>query len=252
MTNVLIIEDEQSAYQNLTHLLNDLDEDINVVDWLQSVEQSIKWFETNLQPDLIFLDIQLSDDLSFKLFESVDIKSPIIFTTAFNEFAIRAFEVNSIDYLLKPLSLEKVKKALLKFKQQQTITPKLYKNLLDNLKKHKNNGTYKERFLINSADELIVVKTSDIAYFYRDHSTYLVLGNGKKYPINYSLEKLEELIDPQTHYRLNRQVFSALQAISKITLWYNSKLKIILNPNLELDVFVSREKSNAFKKWIDS
>ena len=180
-----------------------------------------------------------------------EIITPIIFTTAFNEFAIRAFEVNSIDYLLKPLSAEKVKNAILKYHQRKTISPVHYKNLLNDLKKLEHQQSYKERFLINSADELIVIKTSEIAYFYRDHSTYLVLNSGKKFPINYSLEKLEELIDPKTYYRLNRQVFSSLNSIAKIALWYNGKLKITLTPNLDIETYVSREKSNAFKNWID-
>ncbi len=252
MIRILIIEDEQSAYDNLTHILNNLDESILVVDWLQSVEQSIIWFETHAEPDLIFLDIQLSDDLSFTLFESIDIKTPVIFTTAFNEFAIRAFEVNSIDYLLKPLVAEKVEKSILKYHDSKTVSPIHYKNLLADLKSLEEKKIYKERFLINSADELIVVTISEVAYFYRDHSTYLVLADGKKFPINYSLEKLEELIDPKTYYRLNRQVFSSLGSIAKIALWYNGKLKITLTPNLDLDTFISREKSSGFKSWIDN
>ena len=251
MISILIIEDEQSAFDNLTHILSNLDKSIVVVDWLQSVEESIAWFETHVEPDLIFLDIQLSDDLSFKLFETIDIKAPVIFTTAFNEFAIRAFEVNSIDYLLKPLVAEKVEKSISKYHDSKTVNPIQYQNLLADLKSLEEKKTYKERFLINSADELIVVTVSEIAYFYRDHSTYLVLVDGKKFPINYSLEKLEELIDPKTYYRLNRQVFSSLGSIAKITLWYNGKLKITLSPQLHLDVFVSREKSNGFKNWID-
>ena len=130
MIRILIIEDEQSAYDNLTHILNQLDDEFVVVDWLQSVEQSIHWFETHAEPDLLFLDIQLSDDLSFKLFEHIEIKAPIIFTTAFNEFAIRAFEVNSVDYLLKPLSYEKVEKAILKYHNRKVINPIQYQNLL--------------------------------------------------------------------------------------------------------------------------
>lgn len=251
MIRILIIEDEQSAYDNLTHILNQLDDEFVVVDWLQSVEQSIHWFETHAEPDLLFLDIQLSDDLSFKLFERVEIKAPIIFTTAFNEFAIRAFEVNSIDYLLKPLSYEKVEKAILKYHNRKGGNPIQYQNLLADLQSLEEKKTYKERFLINSADELIVVNCTEVAYFYRDHSTYLVLKNGKKFPINYSLEKLEELIDPKRYYRLNRQVFASLDSIAKITLWYNGKLKITLSPKLDLDVFVSREKSSNFKNWID-
>lgn len=251
MIRILIIEDEQSAYDNLTHILNQLDDECVVVDWLQSVEQSIAWFKTNEDPDLLFLDIQLSDDLSFKLFETLDIKVPVIFTTAFNEFAIRAFEVNSIDYLLKPLGVDKVKHAISKYNQRKAVDPNQYKNLLADLKELETKPNYKERFLINLADELIVVNTSEIAYFYRDQSTYLVLADGKKFPINYSLEKLETVLDPKTYYRLNRQVFAGLSSISKIVLWYNGKLKITLAPSLDLEVLVSREKSNSFKNWVD-
>jgi len=252
MIRILIIEDEQSAYENLMHMLNQLDEEFVVVGWLQSVEQSIKWFETNTEPDLLFLDIHLSDDLSFKLFETLDIKVPVIFTTAYNEFAIKAFEVNSIDYLLKPLSTKKVEKAISKYHQRKAIDPNQYKNLLADLNRLETKPTYKERFLINVADELIVVNTSEIAYFYKEHSTYLVLADGKKFPINYSLEKLETILNPKTYYRLNRQVLASLTSISKIVVWYSGKLKINLSPNLDLDTFVSREKSNGFKSWIDA
>jgi two-component system LytT family response regulator len=191
MIKILIIEDEQSAFDNLKGILNQMPHDIEIIDWLQSVEQGLKWFESNEMPDLIFLDIQLSDDLSFKLFENHQIDVPIIFTTAFNEFAVKAFEVNSIDYILKPIEKEKVERALIKFETQQLKRDAPIHEVLKKLNGLSSKETLKERFLVNKGDELIVVNTAEIAYFFRSDSSYLVLENGERHAIKYSLEQLE-------------------------------------------------------------
>jgi two-component system LytT family response regulator len=247
--NVLIIEDEESAFDNLKRILLEIDNSITIVSWLQSVEQSIDWFESNNSPDIIFLDIHLSDDLSFKIFESVQISCPIVFTTAFDEFAIKAFELNSIDYLLKPITPKTVDKALTKY--HTNIKSNSYGNLIQDLKKIATRNNYKERFLVNKGDELIIIPTLDISYFYKDNNTYIVLKNGKRYPIKYTLEELIELLNPSKFYRINRQFIVQVSAISKITLWFKGKLKLQLTPEFEGNVFVSREKSMNFKNWMD-
>ena len=249
--NVLIIEDEESAFKNLSRILLEIDQSINIVYWLQSVEQSIDWFESNNPPDLIFLDIQLSDDLSFKIFESVQVISPIVFTTAFDEFAIKAFELNSIDYLLKPISQKSVEKSLTKYKSSIKYNSNSYDKLIQDLKNISTNQNYKERFLVNKRDELVIILTSDISYFYKDGDTFIVLENGNRYPIKFTLEQLAELLNPTKFYRINRQIIVSINSISKITLWFKGKLKLQLTPEFEGIVFVSREKSMNFKSWMN-
>lgn len=251
MIKILIIEDEQSAFENLKGILDQLPQEIEIVAWLQSVEQGNEWFNSHQLPDLIFLDIQLSDDLSFKLFENNQIDAPIIFTTAYNEFAIRAFEVNSIDYILKPIGKEKIERALLKYESQQLKQQAPMLEVLEKLNGLNSKGNFKERFLINKGDELIVVNTSEIAYFYRSDASYLVLENGEHHSIKYSLEQLEKILDSKHFYRINRQLIGSIGSISKISLWFNGKLKIELQPKFDDEVFVSREKAQAFKAWID-
>jgi len=251
MMNVLIIEDEESAYKNLKHILLEINPSINIVSWLQSVEQSIEWFNSNNSPDLIFLDIHLSDDLSFKIFESVQVTCPIIFTTAFDEFAIKAFELNSIDYLLKPISQKNIETSLAKFDTRIKSHSNPYEKLIEDLKNISKEPNYKERFLVNKGDELVIILTTDISYFYKDNDTYIVLENGNRYPIKFTLEQLIELLNPAKFYRINRQIIVSINAISKITLWFKGKLKLQLTPKFDDDVFVSREKSMDFKSWMD-
>jgi len=250
--NVLIIEDEESAFNKLKCILLDIDSSINIVSWLQSVEQSIRWFKSNNAPDLIFLDIQLSDDLSFKIFEAVQVKCPIIFTTAFDEFAIKAFELNSIDYLLKPITSNNVEKSLEKYQSRLNIIQNPYDKLIVDLKNIANNHSYKERFLVNKRDELVVILTADISYFYKDSdTTYIVLESGNRFSIKSSLEELIEVLNPEKFYRINRQFIVSINAISKITLWFKGKLKLQLKPEFDNTIFVSREKSTDFKNWMN-
>ena len=249
--NVLIIEDEESAFENLQRILLEIDETIQIVSWLQSVEQSIHWLKENDSPDIIFLDIHLSDDLSFKIFEAIDVTCPIIFTTAYDEYAIKAFEVNSIDYLLKPIAKENIEKAIEKYMSSIKSAPKSYDNLIHDLKTISTKPSYKERFLVNKADELIIILTSEISYFYKENDTYIVLENGDRYPIKFTLEQLIELLNPNQFYRINRQMIVNINAISKITLWFKGKLKLQLSPEFDGNVFVSKEGVSKFKKWMD-
>jgi DNA-binding LytR/AlgR family response regulator len=251
MMNVLIIEDEESAFENLKRILLEIDPAINIVFWLQSVEQSIHWFKTNDFPDLIFLDIQLSDDLSFKIFESVEVTSPIVFTTAFDEYAIKAFELNSIDYILKPISRNSIEKSITKYKSSINRSPKSYNSLIQDLKSVSINPSYKERFLVNKADELLIVPTANISYFFKNNDTYIVLKNGDRYAIKFTLDELIHLLDPNHFYRINRQMIVSINAISKITLWFKGKLKLRLIPEFDEPVFVSREGATKFKAWMD-
>lgn len=249
--NILIIEDEESAFENLKRILLESNPSINIVSWLQSVEESINWFKANTAPDLIFLDIHLSDDLSFKIFESVTVTCPIIFTTAFDEYAIKAFELNSVDYLLKPITVSKVEKAVSKYQSNKSNNATHYDSLIQDLKKITEGQNYKERFLVNKGDELIIISTIDIAYFYKDNNTYLISKNGDKHPVNFTLDELVNLLDPSVFYRANRQIIVNINAIGKITLWFKGKLKLRLIPEFDDTVLISREKTSDFKSWMD-
>lgn len=249
--NVLIIEDEESAFENLKRILLASDPTITILDWIQSVEESIKWFMANASPDLLFLDIHLSDDLSFKIFESVKVTCPVIFTTAFDEYAIKAFELNSVDYLLKPITIDKVEKAISKYHSSNNKYAAHYDALIQDLKKITIGQNYKERFLVNKGDELIIIPTSEIAYFHKDNNTYLVLNNGDKHPINFTLDELVKSLAPSIFYRVNRQIIVNINAIAKITLWFKGKLKLRLIPEFNDAVLISREKSSDFKSWMD-
>lgn len=251
MMHVLIIEDEESAFENLKRILLEIDPAIQIVSWLQSVEQSIHWFKTNDLPDLIFLDIQLSDDVSFKIFESVEVTAPIVFTTAFDEYAIKAFELNSIDYILKPISRNNIEKAITKYKSSISRAPKSYTSFIQDLKSVSINPSYKERFLVNKADELLIVPSANISYFVKENDTYIVLKNGERYAIKFTLDELIHLLDPTQFYRINRQMIVSINAISKITLWFKGKLKLRLIPECDEPVFVSREGATKFKAWMD-
>lgn len=249
--NVVIIEDEESAFENLKRILMEIDPSIKIVSWLQSVEQSIHWFVTNDFPDLIFLDIQLSDDLSFKIFESVEVTSPIVFTTAFDEYAIKAFELNSIDYILKPISRNSIEKSIAKHASSIHRPPKSYRSILHDLKSASIYPSYKERFLVNKADELVIVPTANIAYFFKDNETFIVLKNGDRYAVKFTLDELIQLVDPIQFYRINRQLIVSIDAISKISFWFKGKLKLRLAPEFDEPVFVSREGATKFKAWMD-
>jgi len=249
--NVLIIEDEERAFENLKSILLEIDPSIHILSWLQSVEQSICWLNTNDCPDLIFLDIQLSDDLSFKIFESVEVTAPIVFTTAFEEYAIKAFELNSIDYILKPISRNSIEKSITKFKSNNHRTTQSHTNLIQDLKSFSVNQSYKERFLVNKGDELLIIPIADIAYFFKDSETYIVSKIGDRYTIKFTLDELIHLLDPVQFYRINRQMIVSIHAIAKITLWFKGKLKLRLIPEFNTTVFVSREGATKFKAWMD-
>ncbi len=252
MMDILIIEDEETAYESLKGLLLDIDPSINIIGRLQSVEQSISWFKTNSFPDLILLDIQLSDDLSFKIFESVEVNCPVIFTTAFDEYAIKAFELNSIDYLLKPITKQSLEKSIFKFQSRVQSISQPYEKLIQDLRSLTNTPSYKERFLVNKADELLIVQASEIAYFFKDDVTYVRLESGKQYPIKYTLEQLEGLLNPTQFYRVNRQLVVSVKSIDKVAIWFKGKLKLQLTPPFQESVMVSKEKANSFKLWLDN
>ena len=255
MIKALIVEDEELAAERLQKLIKDVDPKIEILSIIDSVESTINWLQNNPPPDLLFLDIQLADGRSFEIFEHIKVQSPVIFTTAYDEYAIKAFELNSIDYLLKPIKIEGLKKSIDKYKKikeyfsESDLQNKVY-NLLSSIKNE--DKTYKNRFLINKGDTLIPVSTNEIAYFYaEDKVNFIVTFDEKKYFINYSLDTLQEMLDPKLFQRVNRQFILSINSIKKVHNYFNYKLKIEVNPLIDKDIIISRANVVEFKKWMN-
>lgn len=249
---VLIIEDEKLAADRLISLIKQYDPNIKVVGSCDSVSASVKWFNSNPVPDLAFLDIQLADGLSFEIFDQTIIDCPVIFTTAFDEYAIKAFKVNSIDYLLKPIDFEEISAAIKKFKRTQvqvSIPPqhRVFDKVLQML-----SNNYKKRFVIKVGEHIRSIPVEDILYFYSyDKATYLHTSENRNYVIDYPLEQLEGLVNPGLFFRVNRKYMIALNSFEDIISYSNSRLKVELLHSVDQDVIVAREKVKEFKNWLD-
>lgn len=244
---VIIIEDEKPASRRLQRLLEK--SGISVIAILTSVEEGILWFRQNTHPDLILLDIQLSDGLSFEIFEEVEINSPIIFTTAYDEYALKAFKLNSVDYLLKPIDEEELESALAKFKNNHTRTDQL--NLEDLKALLSGSVNYKKRFTLSVGQHLKIIETDDIACFYSENKgTYLHTHEDRSYLIDNSLDKLEPLLNPKDFYRVNRKFIINLKGIEDIITHSNQRFIIKLKNFNSEKIIVSRERVKGFKDWL--
>jgi two-component system LytT family response regulator len=247
---VLIIEDEAPAYRRLAKLINECDSNIEIVGFIESVKDGIAWFNQNTAPDLIFSDIQLADDLSFSIFRQLNITTPIIFITAFDEYAINAFKFYSIDYLLKPVGVDDLKASIEKYK---TIHHKPAINNFDDLLKKLTEKTYRSRFLISFRDGLIPIESKDIAYFYSEDSvSFLVTKEKKSYIINETLDCLENQLDPIVFFRANRQFILSAHSVTKVEPYFNQKLIVKVDPPIEHEITISKIKASAFKQWLNS
>lgn len=246
---VLIIEDEKPAAQKLIRLLGEINPNIEIIDVLKSVEQSINWFLNNPKPELIFMDIQLEDGVCFEIFENKAIDTAIIFTTAYDEYTLRAFKLNSIDYLLKPIDPEELKNAIKKFHTHYKKAD--YENLESIINQLQ--ATKKERFLIKIGEHYKSVQTATINCFYiKERCNFIHVDNGKNYPINYSLDRIEQLINSKTFFRINRNFIINFAAIRDIIAYSSNRLKIKLKDWTEQeDIIVSRERVSDFKEWMD-
>jgi DNA-binding LytR/AlgR family response regulator len=248
--NILLIEDERPAAQRLKQLILELMPEVSINGHLDSITSSVDWLQLHPAPDLIFCDIQLADGLSFEIFERVKISSPIIFTTAFDQYAIKAFKLNSVDYLLKPIDPKELAGAITKFNSQKiktTIDLSQIKELLQPQKKD-----YKTRFMVKIGEKIQSVQTSEIAFFMSEERvTFLQTFEGKRYILDSTLDQLEVMIDPKKFFRLNRKYISSFEAIAEIHTYSNSRLKIKLSNCNDNDILVSREKVGALKDWLD-
>ncbi|QEE51350.1 response regulator transcription factor [Flavobacterium alkalisoli] len=249
--NVLIIEDEKPAARLLQRKLQKLNLEAGTM--LHSVEEAIDWFQNNEHPDLIFLDIQLSDGLSFEIFDAVPISSAIIFTTAYDEYALRAFKLNSIDYLLKPIDEEDLEVAVNKYRERIPASQEfsfdfnqIKQMLVNPLEKN-----YKKRFTIKMGQRLKMINIDDAECFYSENKgTYIHTNDGRDYLLDGTLEQLESELDPSKFYRVSRKFIVSVNAIKDIVMYTNSRLKLVLNTYNEDDVIVSRERVNDFREWL--
>ncbi|HEX2934346.1 MAG TPA: LytTR family DNA-binding domain-containing protein [Bacteroidales bacterium] len=252
---VLIVEDENFAAERLQLLLKDIIPDIQIYGAIDSVERTIQHLKANPNYDLLFLDIQLADGKSFSIFEKINITIPVIFTTAYDEYAIKAFEVNSIDYLLKPISKEKLIASIEKFnkiKNHYAQSPIDYSELLQKLTSDKPQQ-FKTRFLVSRGDSLIPVSSNEIAYFCaEDGIVFLVTNDNKRYIINHTLEDLECKLNPSLFFRINRQFIVAFASIQKAHNYFNYKLKLDIVPDPQTEVIVSKTRTAEFKQWMNS
>lgn len=248
--NVVIIEDEKPAARRLNRMLNDLG--IVPLAMLHSVEEAINWFHNNPHPQLLFLDIQLSDGLSFDIFEEVNIKSAIIFTTAYDEYALKAFKLNSVDYLLKPIDSDELENAIQKFKNlQQANTPSFH---LDEIKAMiaPNQKEYKKRFTVKIGQHLKMIAIESIECLYSENkATHLYTIDQRSYLIEETLDALEPVLDPEIFFRVSRKFYVNIHAIKDIIAYSNNRLKIILKSFNQLEIIVSRERVKDFKNWIE-
>ncbi|RKR07891.1 LytTR family two component transcriptional regulator [Maribacter vaceletii] len=250
--NVIIIEDEKPAARRLSRLLSDLGVEVSTM--LHSVEESILWFNENEHPDLIFLDIQLSDGLSFEIFETIEIKSAIIFTTAYDEYALQAFKLNSIDYLLKPIDDEELEVAVKKYKNLKPEPEKLALDFEDIKKLLVNplEREYKKRFTARVGQHLKIINADEVACFYSENKgTYAATTEGRNYLLDVTLENLENELEPKVFFRVSRKFYVNINHIKDIISYTNSRLQVKVNGYNEQEIIVSREKVKNFKLWLE-
>lgn len=248
----LIVEDELPNATRLERLLNQSDFDISVLSKTTTVKETIKWLTENKAPDLILLDIRLSDGISFEIFKHIEVEVPIIFTTAYDEYALQAFKVNSIDYLLKPIQFAELNTALHKLTKNQPTKHELdLKTLLGNFKL--NQPAFRTRFLVSFRELFIPIDVSQVAYFHSQNKiTYLITHRNERYILDLTMERLEDELDPKVFFRATRQLIIKQQSIHKIISHFNGKIKLELIPAFDEEILLSRDKSAILKEWLDN
>lgn len=247
---ILIVEDEPQAAERLYDLISQHRPDARLAGQTDSVAATVRWLQQHTPPDLAFFDIHLADGSCFSIFEQLQIHFPIVFTTAYDQYALKAFEVHSIDYLLKPIDPEDLKRAFDKYDHYRSPAPDLRRQLEDVMQIMRRE--YKTRFVVNTGHHLEVIPTADILYFFSENKiTWLRLPSGAKHAVDYTLEQLEDLLDPKQFFRISRQCIVSLQAVNRITPFSSSRLKIEL-PYDEIKSYgiVSRNRVHEFKEWV--
>lgn len=251
---VLIIEDEMHAARRLESLIREVIPDVAVAGTADSVKSSVKWLNNHSAPDLIFMDIQLGDGLSFEIFEMIDIQSPVIFTTAYDEYALKAFKVNSIDYILKPVDKAELQTAIAKFDRLTYKQPGSAQKITESISKVVEllSRKYKERFVVKVGEHLRTIEVKDVDYFFSaDKVTFCHTQDGRNHIIDFTLDQLEGMVDPTRFFRINRKYLVGAGAIKDIVNYTNSRLKLVLPGAKPEDCVVARERVQEFRQWLD-
>jgi two-component system, LytTR family, response regulator LytT len=249
MSKYIIIEDEEPAFNRLKKMIGEIDSQLVFLENLGSVKSSVEWFQNNPQPDLIFMDIQLSDGNSFEIFKQVKVTCPIIFITAFDQFALEAFKVNSVDYILKPIKKEELSASIEKFNSRKIVQNVDFTQLLQMMQQPKTQ--YKERFAVKFGEHLRTIETNDIAYFYTENRVnFFVTFDTKRYVNDFNLDELEALLPPKQFFRINRQFIISIKSIAEMLTYSKSRVLVKLNPPSKLESLVSTERSSEFKGWL--
>lgn len=251
---VLIIEDEKLAAERLKNLVSEIEPTAQIIKSIESIKNAVKWLSTNPHPDLIFMDVQLGDGLCFDIFEKTNVDVPVIFTTAYNEYALRAFKVNSVDYLLKPIDKEELRASLAKYRklssnvtQNVALQPQMLKQVMDLIR-----NPHKSRFVVRIGEHIKTIAIEDVAYFYSsDKYSFIRSVSRRDYAIDYSLDQLEQELDPARFFRVSRKFIVAMSHIKDIVAYSGSRLKLNVVGGDDQEILVSREKVTDFKNWLD-
>ena len=254
--NILIVEDEELAVKKLQKTLQAIDTEFKIAGTSDSIANTVEWLQTHPQPDLILMDIELADGQSFEIFNRIEVKSPVIFTTSYDEYALKAFKVNSVDYLLKPIQKDELEGALAKFKnlknafaehQQDTQITALVRELHQSFQ-HKE---YRKRFLVKHMQKLVSIEVDRISYFFSDDRlTFFKTTDDKKYVIDYTIDEIEQMVDGEQFFRINRGFLVSIKSIDQINDYFGNRLKLGLKPAIDKEALVSREKVTQFKDWM--
>lgn len=251
--NILIVEDEELAVKKLQKTLASVDPSANVVGVTDSIQGTVDWLQGNRDADLILMDIELADGQSFEVFNQVEVKAPVIFTTSYDEYALKAFKVNSVDYLLKPIQTEDLQAALAKYKKladgrRSDIN---LESLVKQLQQQLQPKEYRKRFLVKHAQKLVSVDIEEISYFYSDgRLNFFKTKDNRKFVVDYTMEELEDMLDPDKFFRISRSFYVSIEAIDKIDDYFGNRLILQLKPAVDKEALVSREKVSDFKKWM--
>lgn len=257
--NILIVEDEDLAVKKILKTLSAVDAAANVVGITDSIQATVEWLQGNPQPDLVLMDIELADGQSFEIFNLVELKSPVVFTTSYDEYALKAFKVNSIDYLLKPVQKDELAAAMDKYKLlQKTYSSDApakdsfdMDNLVKQLQEKLQPKEYRKRFLVKLAQKLVSVEVDDISYFYSDgRLNFFKTNENKKFVVDYTMDELETMLDPAMYFRISRSFFVSINSVEKIDDYFGNRLILGLHPSVDKEATVSREKVTEFKKWM--
>lgn len=248
---ILIVEDEELAVKKLQKTLELVNPDAEVVGFADSIKSTVEWLQDNPQPDLILMDIELADGQSFEIFNLFEVKSPVIFTTSYDEFALKAFKVNSVDYLLKPIQKDELKSALDKYQKMKTGSDVNLDVLVRELQQKLQPKEYRKRFLVKHGQKLVSVEIGEIAYFYSDgRLNFFKTTDNRKFVVDYTMDELEEMLDPAEYFRISRSFYVSVSSIEKIDDYFGNRLILALRPAVDKEALVSREKVTDFKKWM--